>query len=189
MTSEDSAGTELPFSLLVALRAIGEDGLAGRFEASPKERAALAETFELDRLDLFEGQYELTPKRNGKIAMDAAFTARLVQQCVVSLEPVETEVAERFAVEFVPEAEGGLPQVLDLAPDGILAEPYAGGLIDVGAVLAQQLSLAIDPYPRKADAKLDWAGENDTRDGDTGEGAEPQGPFSALARLGRDKAG
>ena len=183
MTAEDSTDLELPFSRLVAVRTIAEDGLKGRVEANAAERAALAEAFELERLDLFQADYELRPMRDGKFAMDATFTARLVQSCVVSLEPIESEVAEAFKIEFVPEREGGPLQPLDLAPDGVPGETYAGGQIDVGAALAQQLSLAIDPYPRKADAKLDWTGEEDG-----GEGAEPQGPFSALAKLGRDKA-
>lgn len=183
MTAEDSDDLEPPFSLLVAVRTIGDDGLRGQFEADAKQRAALAEAFELGRLDLFQGDYALTPIRNGKYALDATYKARLAQQCVVSLESIENEVAETFKIEFVPEAEGGSRQFLDLAPDGIPAEPYSGGQVDVGAALAQQLSLAVDPYPRKAGAKLDWTSEEDGDDS-----AEPPGPFSALAKLGRDKA-
>ena len=183
MSVEDSADAEPPFSRLVAVRTIGDDGLTGSFEAGAKEREALAEAFELERLDLFEGEYELTPKRNRKFVMDATYKARLVQQCVVSLEPIEIEVAETFTIEFVPEGEGGPQQLLDLAPDGIPSEPYSDGRIDVGAALAQQLSLAIDPYPRKSGAKLDWTDEEDGDDN-----AEQPGPFAALAKLGRDKA-
>ena len=183
MTTDDNTEDELPFSLLVAVRTIGDDGLRGSFEAGVKERAALAEAFELERLDLFQGVYELTPKRNRKFAMDATYKARLAQQCVVSLEPIESEVAETFAIEFLPEGEGGPQQQLDLTPDGVPREPYSDGQIDVGAALAQHLSLAIDPYPRKADAKLDWTSKEDGDDG-----VKPPGPFSALAKLGRDEA-
>ena len=183
MSVEDSADAELPFSRLVAVRTIGDDGLRGGFKAGGKEREALAEAFELERLDLFEGVYELMPKRNRKFAMDATFKARLVQQCVVSLEPIESDVAETFTIEFVPEGEGAPQQSLDLAPDGVPSEPYSDGQIDIGAALAQQLSLAIDPYPRKAGAKLDWTGGEDGDDN-----AEQPGPFAALAKLGRDKA-
>ena len=32
--------------------------------------------------------------------------------------------------------------------------PYGGDSIDLGAALAEQLALALDPYPRKPGAKL-----------------------------------
>jgi hypothetical protein len=52
------------------------------------------------------------------------------------------------------------------SPDEI---PYAGDSIDLGAVLAEQLALSLDPYPRKPGAALPPEAAD-----------EPETPFSIL---------
>ena len=58
------------------------------------------------------------------------------------------------------------PETLE-GPDDI---PYADDMIDLGAALAEQLALALNPYPRKPGAQLpeEYKGE-------------PETPFAALA--------
>ena len=57
------------------------------------------------------------------------------------------------------------------APDDI---PYGGGSIDLGEAAAEQLALALDPYPRRPGAVL----------AETTAAAD-RSPFAALARLQR----
>jgi hypothetical protein len=55
----------------------------------------------------------------------------------------------------------------------------AGDIVDLGEVVAEQLALALDPYPRLPDAVVELPD-------DPVEEAEPRpNPFAALARLRR----
>ena len=49
--------------------------------------------------------------------------------------------------------------------------------IDVGRVVFETLSAALDPYPRKNGASLEW------QDPESAEGVGASGPFGALKKL------
>lgn len=81
----------------------------------------------------------------GKAVMAAGeLDARVVQDCVVTLEPVSQSVREAFAVRFVPEGE----ETDDDDPDSPDEVTYGGGRLDLGEAAVEQLALALDPYPR-----------------------------------------
>jgi hypothetical protein len=63
---------------------------------------------------------------------------------VVTLDPVSAHIVDDTALLFglEPDDAGGLD------PDAEPVEPLDNGNIDIGEAVAQQLSLAIDPYPR-----------------------------------------
>jgi hypothetical protein len=65
-------------------------------------------------------------------------------------------------------------------------EPLTGNLLDVGEIVAEQLSLAADPYPRKQGAKLEDVLPKPRRDGRHGRQEQRRHPFAGLAAL-RDK--
>ncbi len=44
--------------------------------------------------------------------------------------------------------------MVDLESDA--AEPFDGDAIDIGEAVAQQLALALDPYPRAPGVSLEW---------------------------------
>jgi hypothetical protein len=102
---------------------------------------------------------------------------------VVSLEPFEARLEEDFEIEFVP-ADGGDGPELDIGAED--AEPLPqGGELDVGEIAAQQLSLALDPFPRAPSAA--WSDRIEA-----GEEADPQPAneqarkaFATLSRLAR----
>jgi uncharacterized metal-binding protein YceD (DUF177 family) len=67
---------------------------------------------------------------------------------------VPARIDERFEVDFL---EGAAPAEADVELDAQAAdapEPVTSGWIDLGELAAEQLGLAIDPYPRKADAAV-----------------------------------
>ena len=72
-----------------------------------------------------------------------------MQACVVSLEPVRTTVDEPVEWRFARPG-AGAPD--DLAWDQDV-EPLEGAELDVGEIFAEELVLALDPYPRAADAE------------------------------------
>ncbi len=121
-------------------------------EATPAECAALAGRLHIAEVRALTCRWVL--RRQGVIVeAQGALEADVVQSCVVSLEPVEQHVSDRFVVRFVPEGADGEDGDPD-APDEL---PYRGSSIDLGEAASEQLALALDPYPRRGDAELDPA--------------------------------
>ncbi len=145
---------------------VGE-GAAFFVEANEAERAALARRMGLVAVKSLTCGFELSRPEGGAIPASGVLRALVVQVCVISLEPFEAEVEDEFAVRFVPA--GTEAEDIDLdAPDEI---PYEGNMLDLGEAAAEQLALALDPFPRKPDAQL------------PAEIAAPANPFAALGKL------
>ncbi len=161
------------FSRPVLAERVGLAGLSLEIEANAAERAALARRFGLVSLDRLAAQARFTVMRPGLVRVAGHFEADIVQACVVSLAPVPARLYEAFSVaydELAPEEAGEV----DLSPGAPEApEPLRGGSIDLGEAVAQQLAVALDPYPRAPGAKLDPAAEKERR----------ESPFAALAAL------
>jgi uncharacterized metal-binding protein YceD (DUF177 family) len=154
-----------------------------REEIAPtdKERAALAERFGLLSLDQMSARFTLKRVRKDLVRAKGHVTAELVQACVVTLDPVPARIDEKFEVDFL---EGAQPVAADIELDveGAEApEPVLNGWIDLGELAAEQLGLAIDPYPRKPDAAVpvEWAAEPAP---ETSPAPGPN-PFAALDKL------
>ena len=111
----------------------------------------------------------------------------MVQSCVVTLDPVVSDLDVAFEVDFdvtAPRAGtawAGEVEIDPLAEDA--AEPLPPGGLDLGEVVAEQLALAIDPYPRAPAARLErsLAGESPDAERD-----EKPNPFAALRGIKRD---
>lgn len=159
------------FSRPVPLDQIAERERVVKIAASEDERQALARRFGLLSLDRLEATVRL--RRSGIFyQLKADWQADVVQTCIVTLDPVASHLAEHLAERFGPSAQEA---ELDLDPEADAPEPIEGGVIDVGEAVAQALSLAIDPYPRKSGATLEIPGEK----------AGDEGPFAGLSRLRR----
>lgn len=105
--------------------------------------------------------------------------ARVTLTCVVTLEPVEQVIEEKFARLYLPGAPA--PDLLDLDPDAEDPPEPLGDSLDPGEAAAEATALAIDPYPRKAGAVFNGTIA-------APEGAEPLSeaaskPFASLAAL------
>jgi uncharacterized metal-binding protein YceD (DUF177 family) len=116
--------------------------------AAPAERAGLARRFALVALERLEARVRLARLAGGMVRLAAELSADVVQQCVVSLEPLTSRVEESFTLLYGEGLEPARDVVLSGAAE--LVEPVEGGHIDIGEAVAQQLSLALDPFPRAA---------------------------------------
>jgi uncharacterized metal-binding protein YceD (DUF177 family) len=116
-------------------------------EATPEERRRLAARFALLRVDRLVGQARLERCGEGVIRLRGRLQAEVVQACVISLEDVRSTVDEAFECRFA--RLGAAAPELAWEQD---IEPLAGTELDVGEIFAQQLALALDPYPRAPDA-------------------------------------
>jgi uncharacterized metal-binding protein YceD (DUF177 family) len=121
-------------------------------QASEAERAALAARFGLIALDRLAAKVRLRRVRGGElIRVVGELEAEVVQACVVTLEPVAARLTDSFQALFAP------PHLVPKDADEIEVyleeereppEPIENGRIDLGELVAQHLSLALDPYPR-----------------------------------------
>ncbi len=119
-------------------------------EATEAERAALAARLDLPAILALRCRFAVAAPARGIVAASGRLEARVVRTCVVSLEDFETPIAEDFAIEFVPEG----TESDDPDPESVDEIPYAGDALDLGEAAAEQLALALDPYPRRPDAML-----------------------------------
>lgn len=156
------------FSHPLVLANVPAAGLALRLEADAAARERLALRLGILALEALTAELRLTPAEEGRIAVRGRLQARVVQECVVSLAPVTQEVAEDVAWRLLPADQE--PTDGDDDPDDIESEQ---GMADLGEALAQQLSLALDPYPRAPGAALPAEYGPDAA----------QGPFAALLAL------
>jgi uncharacterized metal-binding protein YceD (DUF177 family) len=117
--------------------------------ATETECAALAQRFGLLSLDRFTARISLLRIVDGKVRMAASLSADLTQACIVTLDPVASHVEDSFTLLFAAAADDATA----LDPDADPVEPLVVGRIDLGEAVAQQLSLAIDPFPRSPGAR------------------------------------
>ena len=155
------------FSHPLVLANVPAEGLTLRLEADAPARARLAERLGLLALHALSAELRLRPEPEGCIGVRGQMQAEVEQSCVVTLEPVPQRIEEPVAWRLLPA--GVEPTDGDDDPDDIETE---AGVADLGEALAQQLSLALDPYPRAPGAEL-------PSDGQFG---PDTGPFAELAR-------
>lgn len=150
----------------------------------PAARAALAQELGLLALDSVRLAGELRPVGRSDVALDARLQAEAVQACVVTLQPVPARIDVRVSRHYVAdwvEPEGDEVEM----PEDDTREPMPETL-DLNAVLAEALALALPDYPRAPGAELGQAvfaapGIEPLRD-------EALKPFAGLAAL-RGKLG
>lgn len=115
-------------------------------------RAAMAA--QMDLLDLPKASLAgvLEPEGGEGWRFTGQLHADVVQPCVVTLKPVRTHLEEPVVRIWSPHVtEPDAAGETEMRDDEIEA---LGQTIDLGAVLAEALSLALPPYPRCEDAAL-----------------------------------
>jgi uncharacterized metal-binding protein YceD (DUF177 family) len=151
------------------------------FEIRPESAAltALAEELGLNALRKlrFAGEIRASGKRDW--VLDGVLGATVVQDCVVTLEPVTTRIDQKVRRQYLAAYETPEGDEVEM-PEDDGSEPL-GSHIDPFEVMIEALSLAIPAYPRKDGQELGEAvftapGIAPMRDEDTK-------PFAALSAL------
>lgn len=174
------------FSLVVAASDVAPNGTEFRFEADAAELKALALRFGVLEVCRLAGRAKVRPYRKAGLTLEASFEAEVVQSCVVTLDPVHQTISEAFKCRYLPAhmIEPEMSEISDAreimvdAEDEDAPEPMIGSNIDVGEAVAEQLSLAIDPYPRKPEVVFDPSAPEQENAPET----RPN-PFAALEKL------
>jgi len=133
----------------IELGRIHAQGIDITVEANPRECSALAERMGLPAVRALVCRFHLEQDGEAVIA-SGHLSAVIVQTCVISVQDFEATVDERFAVRFVPSGK----ESDDDDPDSMDEIPYEGNAIDLGEAAAEQLGLALEPYPRMEGAEL-----------------------------------
>ena len=138
------------FSFQIKLDAISDEPREFTLEAKPEEKTALACRFGVVSIDSLEAQLTATWLKPGRImSISGRISAGVTQACVVTLEFVPATVNEVIEVVF---ARNSVDTAGIVNPDEV--EPLDGETLDLGELVAEELSLALDPYPRHPDIDL-----------------------------------
>jgi uncharacterized metal-binding protein YceD (DUF177 family) len=178
---------------MVDLDRMGTGSAALDITASDGERAALAKRFGFIGLPAFSARVTVDRRPGGQVIVEGRLRGTIVQACILTLDPVTQHLDDTFRIVFKRDlAEEQDPEsgetVLSAQADA--PEPLSGNMLDVGEIVAEQLSLAADPYPRRPGAKLEDVLPRPRKGvkggGDAGKPDHRRHPFAGLAVL-RDK--
>ena len=157
--------------------------------ATDDERAALAKRFGFLGLPAFSARVTVDRRPGGRVVVEGRLRGKIVQACILTLDPVAQDLDETFRIVFKQDlAEERDPESGEalVSPQADAPEPLSGNMLDVGEIVAEQLSLAADPYPRRPGAKLEDVLPKPRRDGRRGRQEQRRHPFAGLAAL-KDK--
>jgi hypothetical protein len=165
------------WSVPVEVASVPETGRRLDLVADDAARHAIVKAAGLAALPRLEAGFDLTRQGADGLRAVGRVSATVVQNCVVTLEPIESEIDEAVDLIFLPDAAPATRamdvQVLETDDP---PETIRDGIIDLGAVATEFLVLGLDPYPRKPGAVFDAPPAGD-----------PAGhPFAALAALKKD---
>jgi uncharacterized metal-binding protein YceD (DUF177 family) len=176
LSAEKNLGS---LSISVPTQEVGAGGRSVSFAASEEERAGLARRFGLQAVLDVTVEGRLFAEGDGEFVFRGDIVAKVVQTCVVTLEPVENSINEPMALRFIPVERLAEPrrEVMVDAEQEEETEGLAGDVVDLGPAVAEQFGVALDPYPRKPGAMLP--------EGVKSEGPGRVNPFTVLRNLGR----
>jgi hypothetical protein len=170
--------TTIPLIRYHDLSDVSDAGFEIAVTASPDELHRLAEWAGVDAVSRLEARITVTPRSRSEFLLETEFEADVQQTCVVTLEPLESQIARSFTrtLRLTPGLQrhadkgGMVPPAAaeDDEPDEIESLRY-----DLAAPLREEFALAIDPYPRAPGAQFEAPDE------DVG----PENPFTVLEKL------
>ncbi len=163
------------FSFIVDASRIPASGQILNLTADEKEKSALAKRFGLEKIEELSANLVFKRVNQKRIRLDAVLKSRVKQQCGITLKTFVQPVEEKFSVVFISEKDDSLRSNeidLDMTGDDDV-ELLQDNKIDAGELVAEYLSLALDPFPHAPDAVF-----HDEIDSES-----EKNPFSVLEKL------
>jgi uncharacterized metal-binding protein YceD (DUF177 family) len=145
-------------------------------EAPEDARNAIAKFLGIPRIEALRASLTSHPWMDG-VHLRGVLDARTILNCGLSLEEFEYTVREPLDLRLLPAGSRFAPPppgseiVIDLSADDP-PDTFEGDGIELGALLTEQLALALPAFPRKPDAVFSVP-----------DGGAPPSPFSVLATL------
>lgn len=159
-----------------------------RLEASEAERAELVTRFKIVGLDALSAEVQVrADAKADAIRITGHLDAVLTQRCVVTLEDVAETVSEPFELILVsPETADRFDEdELYLDPEAPDYDAFEGDTLPLGEIVAQTLSVLMNPYPKKDGAEV--AVPKGAQVSVNEEPGKKPNPFAVLSKL-RDKS-
>lgn len=171
------------FSHKVTVNPWPEDGFAVKLTATAAEREALKTRFDLADLQSLSASVGIE-KKVMELVLAGTIEAVVAQHCVVTLEPVTSSLEVPFERHYRPrhvlEKMAAAGEAVGADDDDLDVDVLDGDEIDLGEAIAEELYLALDPYPRSGDADRALK-ELETRTG-ADEVETPTNPFEKLRK-------
>jgi len=170
-----------PLSRRLALSEVPPEGLDVDIRATPLECAALAQHNALPAVHSLQAELRARQRRGDGLEIEGELRASIRQTCVTTLEEFDSELIEPIQMRFAPppdeapRSRGRYEELTEITLDEDPPDPLIGGGVDLGAVVSEFFTLALDPYPRKPGAHF--------VEPQPGDGAQAVSPFAALGRL------
>jgi uncharacterized metal-binding protein YceD (DUF177 family) len=142
-------------------------------------RAALAKDLGIVEIRKLRLDGEIAPQGGRDWALQATLGATVVQDCVITLEPVVTRLDEDVRRTYVQAFEEPDAAEIEM-PEDETVEPIPA-VLDLQALMAEALSLALPAFPRAAGVELGDAVY--TEDGVSPMTDEDAKPFAGLGAL------
>lgn len=152
-------------------------------------RKAIASAYDLNALHDLEANFTLKPYRKAGVRVVGPIKATISQICVVSLEPFDSKVELEVDRTFEPHSSRPR-KIRDLNDDGEIEidlesldppDVILDGVLDLGAVICEELALSLDPFPRRDGVAFE-GGDGEEEDVLEEEPEKPS-PFAALQAL------
>ncbi len=184
MEQQSQNGSPLVFTIDVTR--LPAAGRKIRIEAGEDECRWLSREHGLMDIKRFVAELQVLPWRRDGARVTGTVEADIVQECVVTLGPVENRISESVDATYRPapssktQREKHEPEIIIDYGSPDAPEMIEAGSLDLAALAIEHFSLGIDLYPRvpghRADLQTD---ENDATTNDD----KPVSPFAALAKF------
>ncbi|MGH6870817.1 MAG: DUF177 domain-containing protein [Rhizomicrobium sp.] len=144
--------------------------------AKAGELPALAKWIGVDAMAAFEGRLVLHKLSQTRFSYEAELEADIVQACVATLDPVRTHIARTFSrtLHLTQGPVSARETVLVSPADDDSPEEIASTRFDLAGPLIEELTLAVDPYPRAPGVAFEPP---------AGDKSPEESPFAVLKQL------
>jgi uncharacterized metal-binding protein YceD (DUF177 family) len=164
----------------VLLHQVPKLGLRFILNANSEEKQAVIHAFNLVDLHVLSAEIIIKPEGSELFQVSGHVSAKVVQECVVTLEPVEESVDQAFELSFVAgsqEEADALEEKSYIDPEDLSPDIAVDGRLSLEDIVLEQFALGLNPYPRKEDAVFTPYIEDD------GSNDEKKSPFAKLEAL------
>lgn len=149
----------------------------------------IADAYQVTALDKLRGEFVLKPYRKAGLRVVGTITADVNQICSVTLDPFSSTLVLDVDRTFEPHSSRPR-RIRDLNDDGEIEidldsldppDVMTDGVLDLGAMICEELALNLDPFPRKPGVSFEGgdAEPEPVQDDD----AQKPSPFAALETL------
>ncbi len=182
------------FSRIFNLDLIKKIGTELVLEASALECEQLAKRFSIPQVIHINAKCilkKLSQKDVGDYCLKVSMNAKVIQQCVVTLNHINESINEDFSIIFLQKSKNKAKikeneeekKIIEFEFEDADLEMITQSEVDLGEYVAEYLSLSMSSYPRQSEVSQDELGFKILNEGEEKELIDKKNPFNVLASL------